>query len=184
MVNNLKDYTLNLQAGVQQKITTNGSYYHVLRAPSSVKLAFNDGAEITRNAGQGGSYSYDYVAVYSDTNQTVTLALGHGQYFESTAYAFTGLTPPNDSIEYPDVTLTASSTTQVLLPNENRFVAYLFSPQNNQNPIRVHFNNPSTTNSGGIIYPGGNAELRTKTGIWVTALNTDAELYILESQNV
>lgn len=183
-MSSLSDFKLNLTANIKQRVNIDGSHYHVIRSPATLYLSFDDGKEIERDAGQGGSYTYKYVDIYAKQNLEATLALGHGDYFESTAYAFTGLTAPNNHVEHPDMALVANTVTKVADSNENRFNIYLFSPNTNTDPIRVYYSNPVNSSSGGVIYPGGNAELRTRTEVWVKSMNSDQNIYILESQNV
>lgn len=168
----LRDYKFTLVAGVSRSLNVVGNYFGVIQADGAVKIQFDEGGYLTRRVGMGGSAEYSRVAVLSETDQTITLALGTGTMYDARSSIIdptfiVDLEVPNLSNITDDVTLPAGVTTQVLAPNIARRSASISSLPDNDSLLRVGCNDSVSANNGGVLNVGASAHIETQTGVWV-----------------
>lgn len=168
----MRDYKFSLLAGVPMSLRVGGNYFGVVKASGDILIRFDDGVQITRQEGTGGSADYSKVEVESPINQVVTLALGEGVMHDgrgtlSGVTVTTAISYANSSPASADVVIPALTQVQVLAPNANRKSALIFAGEANIYNLRIGCNNTVSATQGGILAAGGNGELETETGIWV-----------------
>jgi len=156
----ISDYKMTLGANAPQSVTVNGNAFHVIKATSPIHVSFNEGKELERTQGMGGTApsSYTKVTIRSEVPQNITIALGDGTIFDSrsniSATLNTTIAPANINQALPSVVVGAGLT--VLLAGANASRKELRIGVSGTNASGIHFGdiNTGAVNQGGFIDVG------------------------------
>lgn len=169
---NLRTYTIALTAGQSSTLSVSGNMFSVVEASGEFTLIFDESNRFAKQSeGMGARFTQDYskVEIMSSSSQTVTIVMGFGAYDSATVNASVNVTtePANTSPATSDVSIPATTTTQVLAPSGNRKRVHIFAGETNIENLRIGCHSGVGASDGGILAPGGNGELETTTGVWV-----------------
>lgn len=112
----IKDYKINLQAGVEQQLNgINGYFWSITEVSlgSDIQLAFDNGPFVTRNEGMGGGGSFQDLKIKSAVAQTVIISVAIEKGAIITDQRATVNATVNTSI---DVANTITSSADVSVP--------------------------------------------------------------------
>lgn len=174
-MNGMRDYTFTLQAGQELSRNVEGTFFHVVKASGDIKIRFDEGVQISRSEGMGGSTpKYSRVEIESPIAQTVTISLGEGVVTDAraTVNATVNTTiEPADTVSNPgDVTATAARVLAIAADPNRKEVEFCL-PSTAQNPVRIG-NAAVTANSGSILEPGCSKVFGCDAALYV--IRTDA----------
>lgn len=123
----LRDYPLYLDGVSPQRITQEGSHFHIQKASGDVTLKFDSNNTMTRQQGQGADIiqGFKEVVVSSAIPQTVILTLGTGKSRDSRASATianvnTTIEGANKNTHLPVVSCASGVATLIAAANTNR----------------------------------------------------------------
>lgn len=138
----MKDFSLQLEAGVPREIGFPGSAFHVQEASGPVKLSFDNGDSVTREKTQGAKVKpYQLVRIESSIAQAVIISLGDSVTVDGRASVgiqevSASVVPANGINEVPDV-IVSNAAVQLLPSSQFRQEILVAVPEDAANGVRV-----------------------------------------------
>lgn len=166
----MRDYKFTLAAGQERSLNVEGDWFHVLEADGTIKIRFDDGVQINRGQGQGGSRSYKRVNVQSSTAQTVTLSLGYGVETDARATVDatinTTIAPSNTINPKAEVTIGAGATVLLINANVNRKELRIGVKSSEANGVYIGDNTVGAAAPGGYVEEGAIEYIATESAVY------------------
>lgn len=166
----MRDYKFTLAAGQERSLNVQGNWFHVLQATGTVKIRFDDGVQIDRGEGQGGSRSYQKVSVYSSIAQTVVLSLGVGMETDSRATVNatinTTIEPTDTLTPRAEVSIGAGATVLLAAANANRKELRLGIKSTEANGVYIGNVGVGAVTPGGYIEEGSIEYVGTEAAVY------------------
>jgi len=157
----MRDYPLKLAIGQVIEFDIEGDSFHIVTAPSEVKVTLGTNeTEITRYQGMGGQSPKPYtsVKIRSLVAQDIIISLGYGGVSDSrsnlTATISTSIAPAN--LNTPLALVTILPLTRALLATSKASRKELRIGVASTNTTHIHFGDVTVdATNGGIIEVGG-----------------------------
>ena len=183
----MRDYKFTLAAGQERSLNVEGDWFHVLAATGTIQIRFDEGVQIDRSEGQGGSRSYKRVNVQSSTAQTVVLSLGYGQETDArstvNATINTTIEPSNTILPKAEVTIAAGATVILAAANANRKELRLGVKSSEANGVYIGNASVGAATPGGYIEEGSVEYVGTEAAVYgynAGAVSIDVNVLDLE----
>lgn len=168
----------SLQANVVYPLNSEGNFFHLVSATSSLQISVNDGEYITITQGQGIETQQPFrkLQIKSAAAQSVKWVTGFGRFRDNAqnvnVTTSATIDPANTYTPAADVTVLAGSSANLIGSNAGRRALTITNPTSNSNTFRLGVPLNVGANKGDILEPGDTITMATTAAI--DAYNTGA----------